>query len=77
MKLRVNRSALPKFVAIVGGFLILAGIIVLGLSALALFGFLDVGLLLEQKYVLAFGFMVTGVGLLDLFSAVIISRWRE
>jgi len=77
MKLRGNWRALPKFVAVVGGFLILAGIVVLGVSALALFGFLDVGLLLEQKYLLAFGCVMTGVGLLDLFSAAIISRWRE
>lgn len=77
MKLRGKWKILPKLVAMVGGFLILAGVVVLGISALALFGFLEVDLMLEQKYILAFSSMMTGIGLLDIFSAAIISRWRE
>jgi len=60
-----------------GGFLILAGIILLGAVVLALFGFLDVGLLLTKKHVLPLvaGLMV--VGLLDTLSAIIIARWAD
>jgi hypothetical protein len=60
-----------------GGFLILAGIILLGVAALALFGFLDVGLLLSMKYVLVFASGLIVVGLLDTMSAIIIARWAD
>jgi hypothetical protein len=60
-----------------GGFLILAGIILLGVAALALFGFLDVGLLLNTKYILVFASGLIVVGLLDTLSAVIIARWVD
>lgn len=68
---------LAKFVVIVGGFLILAGIVLMGISALAFFGFVDAGLILEKKYVFAFSLMIMGIGLLDSFSAVVISRWHD
>lgn len=66
---------MPKLVAMIGGFLILAGIILLGVAALALFGYLDVGMLLERKYLLTFAIAIVVIGLLDTFSAIIIARW--
>ena len=63
--------------AIVGGLLISMGIVMLGASMLSLFGFLDVGMLLESKYVLFFAVSVFAIGLLDVFSAVVISRWLD
>jgi len=68
-------QGLPKLVAMIGGFLILAGIILLGVAALALFGYLDVGMLLERKYLLTFAIAIVVIGLLDTFSAIIIARW--
>ena len=66
---------MPKLVAIIGGLLILMGIILLGIAALALFGYLNVGMLLENKYLLIFALVMVVVGLLDTFSAIVIARW--
>jgi len=66
---------LPRLVAIVGGFLIMAGIVLLGMAALALSGNLDVSMLLERKYLLTFALALVAVGLLDTFSAIIVARW--
>jgi hypothetical protein len=66
---------LKKFVAMTGGFLILAGMILLGLAALALSGYLNVGMILENKYLLTFAMIMTAIGLLDIFAAVVIARW--
>jgi hypothetical protein len=73
--LRRKWQSLPKLVGIIGGFLTLMGIILLGIAALALFGYLNVDLLLERKYLLTFAIAMIVVGLLDTFSAVIIARW--
>jgi len=53
----------------------MAGIILLGAAALAISGYLNVGLLFDQKMLLAFAFLVILIGLFDTFSAVIIARW--
>lgn len=66
---------LPKLVAMIGGFLILAGTVLLGLAALALAGYLNVSILLERKYVLTFAIAMVLIGLLDTFSAIVIARW--
>jgi len=68
-------KSLPKLVAVIGGFLIFMGIILLGIAALALIGFLNVGMLLERKYLLVFALAMVVVGLLDTFSAIILARW--
>jgi len=65
----------PKLVAMASGFLILIGIILLGVAFLALFGYLNVGLLLEGKHLLTFAIAMVFVGLLDTFAAIIIARW--
>jgi len=65
----------PKLVAMASGFLILIGIILLGIAFLALFGYLNVGLLLEGKHLLTFAIAMVFVGLLDTFAAIIIARW--
>jgi len=58
-----------------GGFLILMGMILLGIAFLAFFGYLNVGMLLERKYLLTFAIAMVAVGLLDTFLAIIIARW--
>lgn len=64
-----------KFIAIIGGFLILAGIILLGIGVLASLGYLNVGMLLENKYSLMFAVAMVAVGLFDTITAVVIARW--
>jgi hypothetical protein len=59
----------------VGGFLILLGIILLGIAILAFFGYLDVSVLLIKKYLLLFAIVMVSIGLLDIFSAIITARW--
>ena len=53
----------------------MVGIILLGVAALALSGYLNVGMLLERKYLLTFALVMVAVGLLDTFSAIVIARW--
>jgi len=59
----------------IGGLLILIGIVLMGMAALAILGFLNVGILLERKNLLAFAIAIVAVGLLDTCAAVIIARW--
>ncbi len=73
--LRSRLSGLPKLVVIAGGFMIMAGIILLGMAALAVIGQLNVGMLLERKYLLTLAAFMIAVGLLDTFSAIVIARW--
>jgi len=51
------------------------GIISLGLAVLALLGYLNVGLLLEQKYVLILAIAMLVIGLFDIIAAVVMARW--
>lgn len=70
-----KRQDLHKLVAMVGGLLILAGMILLGIAALAVSGYLNVGMMLENKYLLTFATAMAMIGLLDAFAAIIIARW--
>jgi len=49
----------------------------LGMAIFSFFGYLNVGVLLQRKYLLMFALGVVVVGLLDAFSAVIIGRWSD
>jgi len=76
MKSLHNRKLiLQELVAMVGGMLILAGMILFGMSALAISGYLEMGIILESKYLLVFAIAAVTIGLLDIFAAVIIARW--
>jgi hypothetical protein len=59
----------------IGGFLILAGIILLGVAVLASLGYLNTGVLLENKYLPMFAVAMIVIGLLDTIAAVVIARW--
>ena len=59
----------------IGGFLVLIGVILLGIAVLALFGYLNVGMLLEGKYLILFAVAMVVVGLLDTFLAIVLARW--
>jgi len=73
--LRRKRLGLPELVAIMGGFLILSGMVLLGIAVLSLFGYLNLGILLERKYLLMFAITMIAVGLFDALSAITIARW--
>lgn len=60
----------------IGGTLILSGLLLFGLSTLVLFGYSEISLLLEERYLGIFALILVIVGMLDTFSAIIISRWR-
>lgn len=60
---------------IVGGFMIMAGIVLLGMAALAVIGYINVGMLLESKYLLMLAILLVAIGVLDTFSAIIVARW--
>lgn len=68
-------QSFPKLIAIIAGFLILIGIVLLGVAFLAFFGFLNVGVLLEGNHLVMFAVAMVVVGLLDTFVAIIIARW--
>ena len=68
-------SRTQKLVAVAGGFMILAGVVLLGMAALAATGFLHAELLLENKFLLTFSLLMVSVGLFDTFAAIIIARW--
>ena len=70
-----KKSSIPKFVAMIGGLLILIGIVLIGIAALSLSGYLSVSTLLEERYFLTFALAMIVIGLLDTFAAVIIARW--
>ncbi len=55
--------------------MILIGVVLLGVAILASLGFVNVGLVLERKYVPAFVLLMVLAGLFDTFAAVLIARW--
>jgi len=75
--LRRKWQGLQRLVAIAGGFLVMMGIILLGIAALSFSGYLNIGVLLENKHLLTFALVMVVVGLLDTFSAIIIGRWWD
>jgi len=58
-----------------GGFLILSGAFLLGIAVLSLFGYLNLGILLERRYLLMVSIAMIAVGLLDALSGITIARW--
>ncbi|NWF86344.1 hypothetical protein HXY32_00780 [Candidatus Bathyarchaeota archaeon] len=70
-----KRRSLSKIVAMIGGFLLLAGIFLLGLAVLAFLGYFNAGMLLEDKYFLIFDMAMIAIGLLDVIAAVVMARW--
>jgi hypothetical protein len=66
---------LSKLAAVIGGLIMLTGIILLGMAVLALLDYLNVGILLEEKYLCIFAIALIFIGLFDTIAAVIIARW--
>ena len=71
----LRRKRLRKLVALASGFLIISGLVFLGLAALSSLGFLDIGNLLENRHVLLFALAVVLVGVFDMLSAIVMAYW--
>ena len=55
--------------------MILIGVVLLGIALLYPSGLLNVGLMLERKYLTTFALLVMAAGLFDAFAAIVIARW--
>ena len=71
----LRRKRLRKLAALASGFLIISGLVFLGLAALSSLGFLDIGNLLENRHVLLFALAVVLVGVFDMLSAIVMAYW--
>jgi hypothetical protein len=71
----LKRKRLRKLAALASGFLIISGLVFLGLAALSSLGFLDIGNLLENRHVLLFALAVVLVGVFDMLSAIAMAYW--
>jgi len=58
-----------------GGFMILVGILLFGLFMLIVFGYLEPGVLIEQKQLIVFASIMLVIGIFDFVVGVIISQW--
>lgn len=70
-----KRVGLRQLVAMMGGFMIFIGIVLLGIAFLGFFGYFNVNILLERKYLLIFALALVVAGLLDFLTAIIMARW--
>jgi hypothetical protein len=64
-----------KVVAMIGGFLIFVGIILLGIAVMGSLSYLNIGMLLDNKYLPMFAIAIVALGLFDTIAAVVIARW--
>lgn len=63
-----ERRKLRKLVAAVGGFIVLIGVMLLGIAIQASVGFINVGLVLEIKFARTFAVVTVVVGVVDTFA---------
>ena len=61
--------------SLMGGFMILVGILLFGLFMLIVFGYLEPGVLIEQKQLIVFASIMLVIGIFDFVVGVIISQW--
>lgn len=68
-----NPDRTSKIAASIGGFLIMVGMILLGIFALALFKIIDPELLVDGNFATMFMLILTILGVFDLISGIILS----
>lgn len=66
-----NPTRIGKASAVIGGFLIMIGIILIGIFALAFFNIFDPALLISEKFISYFMIILMIVGILDMVSGFI------
>jgi len=69
-----NTQWLSRFAVALGGFLILVGIILIGVFVMVFFGFVDAGILESEKFRMLSLWTLLAIGLLDLVSGIILRR---
>jgi len=73
-QLVANPRRLGKVAVAIGGFIIMVGMIMIGVFALAFFGIFDIGAFMNTKYLIVFMIALLITGVLDLIAGIILSR---
>ena len=71
----LGRKQRSKILNLLGGFMILAGVLLLGIFTLIAFGYLEPSVLIEQKQLIVFASIMVVVGVFDSVVGAIVSRW--
>ncbi|OYT46919.1 hypothetical protein B6U79_05005 [Candidatus Bathyarchaeota archaeon ex4484_231] len=70
-----NRETTKKIVIAIGGFIILAGVILLSTFSLAFFGIFNPDLFLSKEIQLVLVWALLIIGVIDLISGIILLLW--
>jgi len=73
-QLVANPRRLGKIAVAIGGFIIMVGMVMIGVFALAFFGIFDIGAFMNTKYIVVFMIALLITGVLDLIAGIILSR---
>lgn len=68
-----NPRRLSKVAAALGGLLIMTGVVMIGIFALALFGILDISVFMDTKYLLLLTLVLLMIGIIDVVSGIILA----
>jgi hypothetical protein len=73
--LQESPSGAGKIAVVIGGFLIIIGMILLGIFFLAMFGTLGTDLLIDENFAKAFMLVFLIIGVIDMVSGLML--WRR
>jgi len=73
-QLGANPRRLGKVAVAIGGFIIMVGMVMIGVFALALFDIFDISAFMNTKYLVVFMIALLITGMLDLIGGIILSR---
>jgi len=73
-QLVANPRRLGKVAVAIGGFIVMVGMVMIGVFALALFGIFDIGAFINTKYLVVFMIALLITGVLDVIAGIILSR---
>jgi len=73
-KLTERMRKLSRLAVAIGGFLIMMGMILMGVVVLTLFNVIDVAAFINETYLLMFMLALLSVGALDVIAGIILSR---
>jgi len=73
-QLVTNPRRLGRVAVAIGGFIIMMGMVMIGVFALAFFGIFDINALMNTKYMVVFMIALLVTGVLDLIAGIILSR---
>ena len=73
-QLVTNPRRLGRVAVAIGGFIIMMGMVMIGVFALAFFGIFDINALMNTKYMVVFMIALLVTGVLDLIAGIILFR---